>query len=115
MNFILVYSFWQLTIAILIYRYCKGITEVEENELRLFAAKRKQESLGKGTVVKFLPQRISADNTSENNSRHEQHVGQLNNGRASLISTVKSDSLSGSSCTEVNQKLRYTTNTHFLP
>ena len=86
----------------LLYRYCKGITEEEENELRLFAAKRKQESLGKGTVVKFLPQTISADNKTEKNSSHEKHIGQLQNGRGSLISAVKSNSLSGSSCTEVS-------------
>lgn len=35
-------------------RYCKGITETEEKELRLFAANRKCESLGKGIVVKFV-------------------------------------------------------------
>ena len=103
-----------ITITILFYRYCKGITEAEENELRLFAAKRKQESLGKGTVVKFLPQKISAESTTENNSSHEQHIGQLKNGRASLISTAKSDSLSGSSCTEVNRNLRCTINTPCL-
>ena len=54
--------------------------------------------------MKFLPQTISADNTTENNSSHEQHIGQLKNGRASLISTVKTDSLSDFSCTEVIQK-----------
>ena len=97
-----------ITITILFYRYCKGITEVEENELRLFAAKRKQESLGKGTVVKFLSKKIPTDNNTENNQSHEQHNGQLKNGRASLVSAAKSDSLSGSSCTEVNQRLRYT-------
>ena len=58
--------------------------------------------------MKFLSNKTSADNNTENNQSHEQHNGQLKNGRASLISAVKSDSLSGSSCTEVNQRLRYT-------
>ena len=104
----LAYSSWQWAVTTLFFRYCKGITEIEENELRLFAAKRKQESLGKGTVVKFLSKNILAGNSTENNQSHEQHNGQLKNGRASLVSAAKSNSLSGSSCTEVNQRLRYT-------
>ena len=63
--------------------------------------------------MKFLSKNISADNSTENNQSHEQHIGQLKNGRASLISAVKSDSLSCSSCTEVNQRLRYTKNASY--
>ena len=64
--------------------------------------------------MKFLSKKIPTDNNTENNQSHEQHNGQLKNGRASLVSAAKSDSLSGSSCTEVNQKLRYTTNTYII-
>ena len=60
--------------------------------------------------MKFLSNKPSADNNTENNQSHEQYNGQLKNGRASLITAVKIDSLSGSSCTEVNQRLQYTTN-----
>ena len=40
--------------CVFINRYCKGITETEEKELRIFAESRKRESLGKGIVAKFV-------------------------------------------------------------
>ena len=43
----------------IIDRYCKGISETEEKELRIFAASRKQESLGKGMVVKYVSNKES--------------------------------------------------------
>ena len=48
-----------------ISRYCKGISETDEKELRLFAARRKEESLGKGMVVKFVLNTQFAENTKE--------------------------------------------------
>ena len=66
-----------------ISRYCKGISETDEKELRIFAARRKKESLGKGIVVKFVKNTQSEDARNEN--RNSNLILQADDKTSSLV------------------------------
>lgn len=85
-----------------IHRYCKGISDTEEKELRLFAGKRKQESLGKGMVVKFVDNAESNENTKQNLSNLDPNYVNGKEGKCnSILPNDRKSGFLSSACTEV--------------
>ena len=85
-----------------INRYCKDISETEESELRLFASKRKQESLGKGTVLKFVSNSESNENTRHNLLSLDPNKVNGKEGKCDLIlPNERKCEVNPSACTEV--------------
>ena len=84
------------------YRYCKGISEAEEKELKQFAEKRKIESLGKGVVVKHMPNGEIKQCKEESVMAQDLKSNQGNDGHGnSTLPITRNAGLASTTCNEV--------------